>query len=118
MRAGPTTDPDGGASQDCHRLKGETDVHDRLGVHPARRWQSVAPGARDQSALNPDVRTIAAVALHARGPLSRDPHLLAQAVELFDERRPLALASALEDLGSFASSRNAPTRGSTRSGER
>ena len=60
---------------------------------------SAVAAAERRSASNPDVRTIAAVALHARGLLSRDPHLLAQAVELFDERRPLALASALEDLG-------------------
>jgi DNA-binding CsgD family transcriptional regulator len=49
--------------------------------------------------LNPDVRSIAASAAHAGGLLSGSEQDLASAVDLFrDIRRPIALASALEDL--------------------
>jgi DNA-binding CsgD family transcriptional regulator len=61
---------------------------------------SAVAAAERRSELNPDVRTIAATAVHARGLLTRDDELLASAVELLDDGpRPLALASALEDLG-------------------
>jgi DNA-binding CsgD family transcriptional regulator len=61
---------------------------------------STVAAAERRSELNPEVRTIAAIATHARGLLTRDTHLFAQAVELLDDgHRPLALASALEDLG-------------------
>jgi DNA-binding CsgD family transcriptional regulator len=56
--------------------------------------------AERRSELNPDASTIAAIAAHARGIATRDDGLLARAVELLDDGpRPLALASALEDLG-------------------
>jgi DNA-binding CsgD family transcriptional regulator len=53
-----------------------------------------------RSQLNPGVRTLAATAAHASGLLHGSEPELARAVELFaDSPRPLALASALEDLG-------------------
>ena len=61
---------------------------------------SAVAAAERRSELNPGARTIAATAVHARGLLTGDDQLLARAVELFDDGpRPLALASALEDLG-------------------
>jgi DNA-binding CsgD family transcriptional regulator len=62
--------------------------------------QSSVAAAERRSELNPDVRSIAATAAHARGLLSGSHQDLARAVELFEDGpRPLALASALEDLG-------------------
>jgi DNA-binding CsgD family transcriptional regulator len=56
--------------------------------------------AERRAQLNPAVRTIAGVAAHARGLLNADVSELAHAVEiLHDGPRPLAMASALEDLG-------------------
>jgi DNA-binding CsgD family transcriptional regulator len=49
---------------------------------------------------SPNVGSIRAAAAHARGLLDDDTAQLAKAVELFPRERPLALASALEDLGS------------------
>ena len=61
---------------------------------------SAVASAERRSELNPDVRTIAATAAHARGLLDESEQDLARAVELFEAGpRPLALASALEDLG-------------------
>jgi DNA-binding CsgD family transcriptional regulator len=61
---------------------------------------SAVAAAERRFELNPGVRTIAGTAAHARGLLSGDDQLLARAVELLDDGpRPLALASALEDLG-------------------
>jgi DNA-binding CsgD family transcriptional regulator len=59
-----------------------------------------AASAQRRSAINPDVRSLTAAAAHAGGLLHDSQQGLAQAVELFEGgRRPLALASALEDLG-------------------
>jgi DNA-binding CsgD family transcriptional regulator len=56
--------------------------------------------AQRRSAVNPGVRSLAAAAAHAEGLLRRSRQHLADAVKLFDGGpRPLALASALEDLG-------------------
>jgi DNA-binding CsgD family transcriptional regulator len=61
---------------------------------------SAVAAAERRSQLNPDARTIAAIAAHARGILTGDSQLLARAAGLLDDGlRPLALASALEDLG-------------------
>jgi DNA-binding CsgD family transcriptional regulator len=61
---------------------------------------SAAAAAERRSALNPDARTIAAAAAHAGGILNGDHELLMRAADLLhDVPRPLALASALEDLG-------------------
>ncbi len=62
--------------------------------------ESAVAAAERRSKLNPDVRTITAIAAHARGLLTGDDQDLARAVDLFDDGpRPLALASALEDRG-------------------
>ncbi len=64
---------------------------------------SAAATTRQHSALNPGVRSLAAVAAHADGLLSHDGKILADAVALFDGGpRPLALAAALEDRGVIA----------------
>ena len=56
--------------------------------------------AEQRARRNPDVASIAATASHARGLHHDDPDDLLAAVELLDGgTRPLALASALEDLG-------------------
>ena len=58
--------------------------------------------AQRRSAGNPDVRSLAAAAAHADGLLRHSQQRLAQAVDLFEGGpRPLALASALEDLGAI-----------------
>jgi DNA-binding CsgD family transcriptional regulator len=58
--------------------------------------------AQRRSAINPDVRSLAAAAAHVDGLLRRSQQRLAEAVELFEGGcRPLALASALEDLGAI-----------------
>jgi DNA-binding CsgD family transcriptional regulator len=64
---------------------------------------SAAAIAQRHSALNPGVRSLAAVAAHAEGLISHDGKPLSDAVALFEgSSRPLALAGALEDLGSVA----------------
>lgn len=59
-----------------------------------------AAQAERRAQLNPDVATIVAVAAHARGLLAADIAELERAVGVFaNGPRPLARASALEDLG-------------------
>lgn len=56
--------------------------------------------AEQRAGLNPQVPTIAATAAHARGLAEASGDMLARATELFGlGPRPLARASALEDLG-------------------
>lgn len=60
-------------------------------------------GAQRRSKLNPATPSAEAAAAHATGLLHHDVDKLAHAVELFAAgRRPLALAAALESLGSTA----------------
>jgi DNA-binding CsgD family transcriptional regulator len=62
-----------------------------------------AGAAQERARRNPDVASIAAAAAHASGVLHHSVADVAKAVELFAlGRRPLALASALEDLGVIA----------------
>jgi DNA-binding CsgD family transcriptional regulator len=62
--------------------------------------ESALSAAMRRAALNSGVRSIAAAAAHARGLLRGSRDDLASAVDLFETGpRPLALASALEDLG-------------------
>ena len=71
---------------------------------------NAAASAQRRSAINPDVRSLAAAAAHADGLLRHSQQRLADAVELFDSGpRPLALASALEDLG-VATAENGDTQ--------
>ncbi len=66
---------------------------DELAAHAAY-------AAECRAQLNPQVRSIAAAAAHARGLLHRDRQDLAEAVALYEGGpRPLAYAAALEDLG-------------------
>src|SRR5580658_964205 len=61
--------------------------------------ESAAADAERRHEINPGVPSAAASAAHARGLLAGDPSLLARAVRLLEAgQRPLALASALEDL--------------------
>jgi DNA-binding CsgD family transcriptional regulator len=61
--------------------------------------ESAAAAAERRHELNPGVPSAAASAAHARGLLTADVALLAQAVAILEAgQRPLALASALEDL--------------------
>jgi DNA-binding CsgD family transcriptional regulator len=63
----------------------------------------VAASARRRSAINPNVHSHAAAAAHADGLLRYSRESLAEAVALFEAGpRPLALASALEDLGAIS----------------
>ena len=60
---------------------------------------SAVAGAELRHQINPGVPSAAASAAHARGLLTGDADLLARAVGLLETgQRPLALASALEDL--------------------
>ena len=71
-----------------------------IAAHDDELAKSAVAAAERRAELNPDAPTIAAAAAHARGLLAADEQLLAHAVELLDDGpRPLALASALEDLG-------------------
>jgi DNA-binding CsgD family transcriptional regulator len=73
---------------------------------------SAVASAERRSELNPGVRTAAATAAHARGLLDESEQELARAVELFEAGpRPLALASALEDLGAARIRRGATEDG-------
>jgi DNA-binding CsgD family transcriptional regulator len=75
-------------------------VHIALAADDHALAAGAAAAARQHAALNPGVRSLAAVAAHADGLLSHDGKALADAVALFEGgRRPLALAAALEDLG-------------------
>ena len=61
--------------------------------------ESAAAGAERRAGTNPGVPVFAASAAHARGLLTADPALLAEAVTILEAgQRRLALASALEDL--------------------
>jgi DNA-binding CsgD family transcriptional regulator len=75
-------------------------VHIALAADDHALAAAAAAAARQHAALNPGVRSLAAVAAHADGLMSHDGKALADAVALFEGgRRPLALAAALEDLG-------------------
>jgi DNA-binding CsgD family transcriptional regulator len=61
--------------------------------------ESVTAGAKRRAEINREVPVFQASAVHARGLLTGDPGLLAQAVSILESgQRRLALASALEDL--------------------
>jgi DNA-binding CsgD family transcriptional regulator/tetratricopeptide (TPR) repeat protein len=71
-----------------------------LAIADERLADQAVSAAEDRHRLNRDVRSLAATAAHARGLRSADVDELAAAVELFRAApRPLAYASALEDLG-------------------
>ncbi len=74
--------------------------------------EHAAEAARLRSQLNPNQRTCEAVAMHAAGLMGQSQNDLANAVVLYETGpRPLALASALEDLGVVAVKRGGPGDG-------
>jgi DNA-binding CsgD family transcriptional regulator len=75
-------------------------IHIALAVQDDELAAHAANAAESRAHLNPQVRSIVAAAHHARGVLDRDREELAEAVTLYEAGpRPLAFASALEDLG-------------------
>ncbi len=75
-------------------------VHIALAAQDDELATHAAAAAQHRARRNPHVPSIAAAAAHAKGLLDRSQEGLAEAVELYNGGpRPLALASALEDLG-------------------
>jgi DNA-binding CsgD family transcriptional regulator len=75
-------------------------VHIALAAQDHELAVHAAASAQRRSALNPGVRSLAAAAAHANGLLNHSRQDLTEAVGLFEGGpRPLALASASEDLG-------------------
>jgi DNA-binding CsgD family transcriptional regulator len=69
-------------------------------------------GAQERARRNPAIGSVRAAAAHARGLLDADLASLTEACVLFDGGpRPLALASALEDLGVVQLRTGAPAAG-------
>jgi DNA-binding CsgD family transcriptional regulator len=78
-------------------------VHLALAVQDHDLAAHAAAVACDRASRNPTVRTHRAAAAHARGLLDHSSSELTEAVDLYEGgRRPLALASALEDFGVVA----------------
>ncbi len=75
-------------------------IHIALAVQDDDLAAHAADAAQGRAQLNPQIRSIAAAAAHAKGLLDHDRKDLAEAVAL-DEGgpRPLAWAAALEDMG-------------------
>jgi len=87
-------------------------VHIALGAGDGELAESAADAADRRSRLNQSSRSLEAVAVHARGLIGRSQSDLATAVELYAPGpRPLAYASALEDLGVVAVERDLPEDG-------
>ena len=75
-------------------------IHMALAAHDDELAVHAADAAERRARLNPQIRSIAAAAVHARGLLDHDRKVLSEAVTLYEGGpRPLACAGALEDLG-------------------
>ncbi len=75
-------------------------IHIALAAHDDELAVRAADAAQSRARRNPQIRSIAAAAAHARGLLDHNPKELAEAVALYEDGpRPLAYAAALEDLG-------------------
>ncbi len=75
-------------------------IHIALAAHDDELAVRATDAAQCRARLNPQIRSIAAAAAHAKGLLDRSPKELAEAVALYEGgSRPLACAGALEDLG-------------------
>ena len=75
-------------------------IHIALAAHDDELAAHAADAAQCRAQLNPQIRSIAAAAAHAKGLLDRNRKDLAEAVALYEGGpRPLACAAALEDLG-------------------
>jgi DNA-binding CsgD family transcriptional regulator len=71
-----------------------------LAAGDSRLAADTVDAAEERARRNPGISSVRAAAAHARGLLDADAASLAEACLLFDDvPRPLALASALEDLG-------------------
>jgi DNA-binding CsgD family transcriptional regulator len=75
-------------------------IHIALGAQDQGLAVRAAGAAQHRARLNPQIRSIAAAAAHARGLLEHSRKDIAEAVALYEGGlRPLAYAAALEDLG-------------------
>ncbi len=75
-------------------------IHIALAAQDDELAAHAADAAQCRAQLNPQVRSIAAAAAHAKGLLDHNRKDLAEAVALYEGGpRPLACAAALEDLG-------------------
>jgi DNA-binding CsgD family transcriptional regulator len=75
-------------------------IHIALASQDDELAAHAAATAQRRARLNPDIRSIAAAAVHASGLVDQSKERLAEAVALYEGGpRPLALAAALEDLG-------------------
>ncbi|HEX4219987.1 MAG TPA: AAA family ATPase [Acidimicrobiales bacterium] len=75
-------------------------IHIALAAGDDELAARAADAAQSRARLNPEIRSIAAAAAHARGLLDHNGKDLAEAVVLYESGpRPLAWATALEDLG-------------------
>ncbi len=75
-------------------------IHIALAAHDHELAVRAADAAQCRARLNPQIRSMAAAAAHAKGLLDHNPKELAEAVALYEDGpRPLASAAALEDLG-------------------
>jgi DNA-binding CsgD family transcriptional regulator len=75
-------------------------IHIALGAHDDELAARAADAAQCRARLNPQIRSIAAAAAHAKGLLDHNPKELAEAVALYEDgSRPLDCAAAQEDLG-------------------
>jgi DNA-binding CsgD family transcriptional regulator len=75
-------------------------IHIALASHDQDLAAQAASSAQRRAQLNPQVRSIAAAAAHAKGLLEHNAKELAEAVALYEGGpRPLATAAALEDMG-------------------
>ena len=75
-------------------------IHIALAVHDDELAVHAAEAAECRARFNPQIRSIEAAAVHARGLLDHDRKVLAEAVTLYEGGpRPMACAAALEDLG-------------------
>jgi DNA-binding CsgD family transcriptional regulator len=78
-------------------------VHIALDANDRELALAACEAAQRRALLNPEVAAITATAAHARGVFEHDPMHLSEAVALLELGfRPLALAAALEDLGTVA----------------
>ena len=75
-------------------------IHIALAAQDDELAAHAADAAQCRAQLNPQIRSIAAAAAHAKGLLDHNRKDLAEAVALYEGGpRPLACAAALEDLG-------------------
>jgi DNA-binding CsgD family transcriptional regulator/tetratricopeptide (TPR) repeat protein len=83
-----------------------------LAAGDSRLAADTVASAEERARRNPRIGSVRAAAAHARGLLDADATLLAEASRIFETApRPMALASALEDLGVVQLRTGAPAAG-------